>query len=106
MAMHGRILNLMRHHVLLDDPVKELRPDNKPVDRGRKLQGTSMAQQSTSEFDQVSLKKGIEQFGDQAHDAVEKEVLQLHELDVMYPIHATYEDKKAALNYLMFIKKK
>ena len=65
-----------------------------------------MAQQSTSEFNQVSLKKGIEQFGDQAHDAVEKEVLQLHELDVMYPIHPTYEDKKASLNYLMFIKKK
>ena len=42
-------------------------------------------------------------------DAIMKEMRQLHDRKVMFPVHPsrmTREDKKAALNYLMFLKEK
>ena len=58
---------------------------------------------------QMSMKKGIKEFGDAGVDAVLVELQQLHDRKVMEPQSAnkiTREDKRAALNYLMFLKKK
>jgi hypothetical protein len=65
------------------------------------LEGTAMTQHS--------LKKGIKLFGDAGVDAVLKELQQLHDRGVVEPKGAgdlSCEEKKAALQYLMFIKKK
>ncbi len=58
---------------------------------------------------QMSMKKGIKEFGDDGVDAVMRELRQLHDWDVIepHPAHSlTIEDKKGALPYLMFLKKK
>jgi hypothetical protein len=58
---------------------------------------------------QYSLKKGMQMFGDRAVKAVLSELRQLHDRKVMIPVMAhelTYEQRKAALAYLMFLKEK
>jgi hypothetical protein len=58
---------------------------------------------------QYSMKKGIKEFGEAGVDAVLVELQQLHDRDVLEPQTAnemTREEKHAALNYLMFLKKK
>jgi hypothetical protein len=58
---------------------------------------------------QMSMKKGIREFGDAGVDAVLVELQQLHDRKVLEPQSAdtmTREEKRAALNYLMFLKKK
>jgi len=58
---------------------------------------------------QHSIKRGLKEFGDAGVDAVLKELLQLHERKVLEPRGETEmsdEEKKAALQYLMFLKKK
>lgn len=58
---------------------------------------------------QHSMKKGIKLYGKGAIDAVLSELSQAHDYNVMKPKSAknmTREEKKAALEYLMFIKKK
>jgi hypothetical protein len=65
------------------------------------LEGTVMTQHS--------MKKGIEIFGEAGIDAVLAELKQLHDRKVLEPKKATAmtrEDKRAALQYLMFLKKK
>jgi hypothetical protein len=55
------------------------------------------------------MKKGIKLFGEAGIEAVLKELKQLHDCKVLEPTSATTmsrEDKKAALQYLMFLKKK
>ncbi len=58
---------------------------------------------------QHSLKKGLKEFGDAGVDAVLKELHQLHDrqvIDIMDPTMLTREQRRAALQYLMFLKKK
>ena len=58
---------------------------------------------------QHSMKRGIKLFGDAGVDAVLKELKQLHDRKVLEPKDAkqmSEEDKKAALQYLMFLKQK
>jgi hypothetical protein len=57
----------------------------------------------------MSMKRGIEEFGDDGIEAILKELQQLHDRDVLEPCpvsNLTYEDRSGALPYLMFLKKK
>ena len=61
------------------------------------------------ETPQMSLKAGLRTFGDDGLKAVEKEMCQLHDRDVMKPVHKsglTAEQRREALAYLMFLKRK
>ena len=61
------------------------------------------------ETPQMSLKAGLRAFGDDGIKAVEKEMRQLHDQDVMKPVYKrslTPEQRKEALAYLMFLKRK
>ena len=61
------------------------------------------------ETPQISLKAGLRTFGDDGTKAVKKEMRQLHDRDVMKPVHKcclTPEQRKEALAYLMFLKRK
>jgi hypothetical protein len=58
---------------------------------------------------QYSMKKGIKLFGSDGVDAVLQELKQLHDRDVIQPVHAkalSSEDRRNALHYLMFLKQK
>jgi hypothetical protein len=58
---------------------------------------------------QYSMKKGIKLFGSDGVDAVLQELKQLHDRDVIQPVHAkalSSEDRQNALHYLMFLKQK
>lgn len=58
---------------------------------------------------QLNLRQGLKEFGEQGWKAVEKELKQLHDMKVGKPIHPdkiTYQQKRALLNYLLFLKKK
>jgi hypothetical protein len=58
---------------------------------------------------QHNMKEGIELFGDDGVNAVLKELKQLHDRQVIEPkgpSKLSREEKKAALQYLMFLKKK
>jgi Reverse transcriptase (RNA-dependent DNA polymerase) len=60
-------------------------------------------------FTQVSMKRGLKMFGDKGREAVETELHQLHDREVMTPVEAdslSQEEKKRALQYLMFLKEK
>jgi hypothetical protein len=60
-------------------------------------------------FTQLSMKRGLTEFGDAGVQAVLKELLQLHDRGVIEPKSAhvlSREEKRAALQYLMFLKKK
>ena len=61
------------------------------------------------ETPQMSLKAGLRTFGNDGLKAVEKEMRQLHDWEVMTPVHKnclTPEQQKEALAYLMFLKHK
>ena len=61
------------------------------------------------ETPQMSLKTGLRAFGADGAKAVEKEMKQLHDREVMFPVHKkslTQEQRKEALAYLMFLKRK
>ena len=61
------------------------------------------------EMPQMSMKKGLKIFGEGGYPAVKKEMQQLHDRKVMQPISrkdSSPEQKKEALGYLMFLKKK
>ena len=74
--------------------------------------GIVMTTECTSEVletPQMSLKAGLRVFGDDGAKAVQKEMKQLHDREVMIPVHKknlTYEQRKEALAYLMFLKRK
>jgi hypothetical protein len=58
---------------------------------------------------QYNLKQGIRKFGDKGKEAVLTELQQLHDRDVMTPVNKydlTPEERKGALRYLMFLKRK
>jgi hypothetical protein len=59
--------------------------------------------------EQMSLKKGLKHFGIKGAHAVVAELRQLDNRDVIKPVarkDLTYEQKKKALNYLMYLKQK
>ena len=61
------------------------------------------------ETPQMTLKVGLRTFGNDGVRAVEKEMRQLHDRGVMMPVHKkslTSEQRKEALAYLMFLKRK
>ena len=61
------------------------------------------------ETPQMSLKAGLRTFGTDGMKAVEKEMKQLHDQDVMIPVHKkslTPEQRREVLAYLMFLKRK
>ena len=61
------------------------------------------------ETPQMSLKAGLRTFGNDGVKAVEKEMRQLHDRGVMIPVQKeslTLEQRKEALAYLMFLKRK
>ena len=61
------------------------------------------------ETPQMSLKAGLQTFGDDGMKAVEKEMHQRHDHNMMTPVHKqclTPEQRKEALAYLMFLKRK
>ncbi len=56
---------------------------------------------------QMSMKKGLKMFGNAGVEAVQSEMQQLHECNVMKPAHArelTPEERREALSCLMFPK--
>ena len=58
---------------------------------------------------QMSMKRGLRVFGEEGYTAVRKEMQQLHDRKVMQPIKRkdlTPAQKREALGYLMFLKKK
>ena len=58
---------------------------------------------------QMSMKKGLKVFGAGGYAMVKKEMQQLHDQKVMQPIcrkDLSPEQKREALGYLMFLKKK
>ena len=55
---------------------------------------------------QFGVREGLRRFGDKGRDAVQVEIQQLHNMGVITPIHATPEQRKQALQYLMFLKEK
>jgi hypothetical protein len=58
---------------------------------------------------QMSMKRGLKMFGDAGVKGVRSEMRQLHECNVMKPVHArelTPEECWEALAYLMFLKQK
>jgi len=57
---------------------------------------------------QLNVKEGIRQFGKRGNEALLKELNQLHERQALMPKKnedMSYEERKKALRYLMFIKK-
>ena len=55
---------------------------------------------------QVSMAKGLKSYGEAGVDAVEGEMKQLHQMKSLKPRKLTREQKKQALAYLMYLKKK
>jgi Reverse transcriptase (RNA-dependent DNA polymerase) len=58
---------------------------------------------------QYGVKQGLKKFGKPGEDAVTVELKQLHDRDVIVPVHAddlTRQEKQRALAYLMFLKQK
>ena len=76
------------------------------------IDNVAMTTHGTSEVletPHMSLKAGLQIFGDDGVRAVEKEMRQLHDRGVMIPVHKrslTSEQRKEALAYLMFLKRK
>ena len=58
---------------------------------------------------QMSMKKGLKTFGKDGEVAVKSKMQQLHDRNMMLPVkhkELTYDQKKEALGYLMFLMQK
>jgi len=58
-------------------------------------------------LDQVGLREGLKKFREKGNNALLKELNQLHERDALLPKKKedmTYDERKRALRYLMFLK--
>ena len=56
---------------------------------------------------QMNVKEGIKRYGDKGYDALMKELQQLHVRQALLPLkkeYMSYEQRKKALKYLMFLK--
>jgi len=86
----------------------------RPTKRNQKYNMLSIGQQSTIAkphlhimLNQVGIREGIRKFGEKGNDALLKELYQLHERDALLPKkkeYMTYDKRKRALRYLMFLK--
>jgi hypothetical protein len=77
-----------------------------PDTKGAETTGVEQAEMATP---QMSMKRGLKIFGEGGSKAVSKEMQQLHDREVMEAKHSkelTPEQKKDALAYLMFLKRK
>ena len=75
--------------------------------RGRIMMTTTNG--ASEETGQMSMRKGLKVFGEPGYAAVKKEMQQLHDRKVMQPVDRkdlSQSQKKEALGYLMFLKKK
>ena len=87
-----------------------------PTKRNQKYNMVSIGQQSTIAkphlhvmLNQVGIREGLRKFGEKGNDALLKELNQLHERDTLLPKKKedmTYDERKRALRYLMFLKEK
>ena len=69
----------------------------------------TMTNEGSEETGQMSMKKGVKVFGEPGYAGVKKEMQQLHDRKVMQPVNQkdlSPSQKKEALGYLMFLKKK
>jgi hypothetical protein len=69
----------------------------------------NVAQLSQTLFTQYNVKQGLKKYGKRAEEAVLKELKQIHDREVMEPKepeNMTFEEKRNALNYLIFVKEK
>ena len=64
------------------------------------------AETTEAMFTQVSLKIGIKMYGDAGIQAVREEMHQLHRMGCLEPQLTTREQKRQALSYLMYLKRK
>ena len=90
---------------LYDPNVFETNKNND--DRGGVLMTTING--GSVETGQMSMRKGLKVFGEPGYAAVKKEMQQLHDRKVMQPVNRkdlSPSQKKEALGYLMFLKKK
>jgi len=58
---------------------------------------------------QVNIKEGLKAFGNKGDEAILKEIKQLHTRQALMPRSRndlSYEERKKALRYLMFLKEK
>ena len=58
---------------------------------------------------QMNIKEGLLAFGEKGNEAILKELRQLHQKNALLPImkeNLSYEERKKALRYLMFLKEK
>jgi len=84
--------------------------------RNQKYNMISIGQQSTIAkphlhvmLNQVGIREGIRKFREDGNDALLKELNQLHERNSLLPKKKedmTYDERKRALRYLMFLKEK
>ena len=77
--------------------------------RDNKQDKVTTADNVPEETAHMSMKKGLRMFGEEGYAAVRKEMQQLHDRKVMQPIKRkdlTAAQKREALGYLMFLKKK
>ena len=78
-------------------------------DDGEGAIAMTMTNEGSEETGQMSMKKGLKVFGEPGYAAVKKEMQQLHNRKVMQPVNRkdlSPSQKKEALGYLMFLKKK
>ena len=84
--------------------------------KNQKYNMVSIGQQSTIAkphlhimLNQVGVREGLRKFGEEGNDALLKELNQLHERDALLPKKKkdmTYDERKKAWRYLMFLKEK
>ena len=55
---------------------------------------------------QLGANAGVRRWGDRAMTAIVKEIKQIHDMQVIVPIHATPQQRRESLQYLMFLKEK
>ena len=98
--LHGGQNRNYNHHYIGEDFV---------IDNEDGIVMTTRGCSEVLETPQMSLKAGLQTFGNDGMKAVEKEMHQLHDCDVMTPVHKHClmpEQRKEVLGYLMFLKRK
>lgn len=116
----GETQLLQRHKLLCCKIIKqsEAKEKDKSLKRAliiktketfHKVMGIVIAHMPKVEYDDVSMKQGLERFGERAVEAVLKEFAQLDDSDSFEPQYAhplTRDQKHSALNLITLVKKK
>jgi hypothetical protein len=93
----------------MDQQYRERTHEHKLHQRGPRDYNHMHAQLKHVMMTQFSIKKGLEELGEARAEAVISEMQQLHNREVIKPKAAhmlTREEKRKALHYIMFLKKK